>query len=75
MLEKYNFPDKDDPQFADKMVDLVNQLFDVANSPIKNFIPISPPEGTKQQGDIWFDSSDEKLKVNTSTGVKILKYE
>lgn len=72
---RYNFPEKDDPRFGDKVVDMLRHLFDLAGKDIKNLKPISTPDGTKQVGDFWFDSSDGKIKVNTEAGIKTIKYE
>lgn len=74
-MPDYNFPDKDDPDFSDKLSLALKDLFDKADSNVKNFSPISSPEEGLQIGSIWFDETDEKLKVNTSSGVKVLKYE
>lgn len=73
--QRYNFPDKDDPQFADKVVDLLRVLFDKSDAPARNFSPSQTPVDLRQIGDQYFDSSDEKMKVVTSSGIKILKYE
>lgn len=72
---KYNIPDEKDPLFGKKIADLVRQLFESQDSDTKTFKPISTPDGTKQLGEIWFDSTDGKFKVNTTSGIKTIKYE
>lgn len=74
-VQRYNIPDKSDPQFADKLVDMIRILFENADKEVKNFTPFSGTPEDKQHGDIWFDSTENKLKINTSEGVKTLKYE
>lgn len=74
-MPNFNYPDPSDPKFNDKIVDLLQQLFDSKESPIQNFTPIDQPEEGTQVGSIWYDTTDDKFKVMTSSGIKILKYE
>ena len=73
--EKFNIPDKLDPEHAGKISELVRQLFELQGRDVKNLKPIETPDGTKQIGDMWYDAFDNKLRVNTPDGVKIVKYE
>jgi hypothetical protein len=74
-MPEFNLPDKDDPDFNNKVVSLLDQLFNTSESNIKNLDPIKDPEEGLQIGSMWFDETLEKIKVNTSTGIKVLKYE
>jgi hypothetical protein len=75
-IQRYNVPDKDDPQWGHKVVDLIRNLFEHADNPIKSHTPLdkTPDEGL-QHGDLWYDNVEHKFKVNTANGVKTLKYE
>lgn len=76
MAQKYNLPDKDDPQGWDKLKDLVRGLLEQQDNTIKSFgTTPSNPEGTRQYGDVWFDNTDHTFKVHTKDGTKTLKYE
>lgn len=72
---EFNLPDKDDPDFADKVVGLIRQLFEGSEKSIQNFTPISDPEEGTQIGSVWFDINSGKFKAMTADGIKILKYE
>jgi len=74
-MPNFNFPDKNDPDFADKMVNLVKELFEKNDSGIKSNPPITVPTEGLQIGSMYFDKNEEKIKVNTSSGIKTLKYE
>jgi len=72
---EFNLPDQDDPDFANKLIASIQQLFEGTEGNIQNFTPISDPEEGTQVGSLWFDGNSGKFKVQTSNGVKILKYE
>lgn len=72
---RYNLPDKDDPEYRGKVVDLLRTLFDQTGGDKKNFIPVKNPDENLQVGDVWYNSEDNKMRVNTPDGVKIIKYE
>jgi hypothetical protein len=65
-LQEFNLPDKDDPDFADKMVSLVRQLFEKGEKGIQDFTPIEDPDQGTQIGSVWFDTVSQKLKVKTT---------
>jgi hypothetical protein len=72
---RYNFPDKDDPDFSNKVVDLIKQLFESQESPTKKFEPITAPEDSQEVGTIYFDRTQGKFKVVTEDGTKTLQFE
>ena len=75
-IQRYNIPDKNDPQWGHKVTDLIRTLFESADNPIKNLQPLNkPPDEGVQIGDIWYDNVEHKLKVNTVSGVKTVKFE
>lgn len=74
-MPQFNLPTEDDPQFNTKIIDLLNELFDRAEADTKDFKPISAPTEGTQVGSMYYDTADDKIKVVTPSGVKIVKYE
>lgn len=74
-MPKFNLPDPKDENFNQKIVDLLTELFDDGESDVHNFRPIATPTEGLQIGSVWFDSSDGKLKANTSAGVKTFTFD
>lgn len=73
--QKYNLPSVDDPAYKEKVGDLLKFLLDQHEKQAKNLEPIKTPDENKQVGDYWLDSTTGKIMVNTTEGVKIVKYE
>lgn len=74
MPQEFNLPDKNDPQFADKLVNMIRSLFEDSSKQIQNFTPISTPEEGTQIGSVWYDKDTHELKVSTANGIKTLQY-
>lgn len=74
-MPKFNLPNKEDPDFQDKLIQLIKDLFEQNESSIKNFIPITAPEEGLQVGSMYFDTEAQKFKVNTSTGIKTISFD
>lgn len=72
---EFNLPDKDDPDFADKVVGLIRQLFEGSEKNIQNFTPISNPEEGTQIGSMWYDRDSDKITVVTPSGIRTLKFD
>jgi len=73
-MQNFNFPTPDDPNFNQKVLELLKNLFDKSDKKTLDLSPIITPQEGNQIGTIWFDSSDETIKVNTSIGVKTVQY-
>ena len=74
-MPEFNLPDPKAADFNEKVVQLLQQLFDSAESSTKNYSPIDTPEDGLQVGTTWVDASDGKMRVNTSAGIKIVQFE
>lgn len=74
-MPNYNFPDKDDPDFADKLVLAIQDLFDQNEGKVKQLPPISNPEEGLQVGAMWYDIDSDTVKVNTPTGIKTITFD
>lgn len=72
---EYALPEKDDPQFQEKLLIALRNITDELNRPARTFTPIKPPEDGNQHGDVFFDTNDNKLKVVTPNGTQVVKYE
>ncbi len=74
-MPNFNIPDPNDPNFADKFVQLMKDLFEQNEAKVKNFPPITNPEEGLQIGSVYFDEQTQTLKCNTSTGVRTISFD
>jgi hypothetical protein len=74
-VQEFNLPNKDDPDFADKLVSSIQRLFESSESSIKALTPLNSDPDNSSVGDIWFDRASGKVKVMTDEGIKTLKFE
>lgn len=74
-MPNLNIPEPDDPNFNSKIVALLKDLFQQVEGQVQHLPPTDDPDDAQQEGTIWFSESEQKVKVVTATGVKILKFE
>jgi glycerophosphoryl diester phosphodiesterase len=75
-MPKFNVPDKNDPQFREKIISLLEEIFTRLETNITNFPPIDAPQDALQAGDLWFDKATGKLYIRKPDETNgILKYE
>lgn len=72
---EYALPEKDDPDFQEKLLIALRGIVDDINRPSKNFTPIKLPEDGNQHGDMFYDSEENKLKVITPEGVRVVTFD
>jgi len=70
MPQEFNLPDRDDPDFGEKVVQAIKLLYEEGDKHSKNFTPISEPLDGNQVGDVFFDQDSGKLRIVTDDGIK-----
>lgn len=75
-MPQFNMPDPSDPKVIEKLIQLVSNLYDIIENPVKSYTPIQNPDESIGVGDIWYDSATGKFRVKSDDGtIKALKYE
>lgn len=74
-MPEFNVPAPNDPNFNEKVVNLLSRIFEQLEKITRDYKPIQDPEDALQVGSSWFNESENKIKINTSEGVKTIQYE
>lgn len=69
-MPEFNIPDDIDP----RLKTLLGSIFDKLEKDTLDLKPVSTPQEGLQVGSIWYDESDNTVKVNTPNGVRTLQF-